>query len=97
MATASVRIGISGWRYDGWRGVFYPKKLAQSCELEFASREVQTIEINGSHYSLQSVKSYRAWHEATPDDFLFSVKAPRYLHTCCAFATRTRPSLWRIS
>jgi uncharacterized protein YecE (DUF72 family) len=89
MATASVRIGISGWRYDGWRGVFYPKKLAQSCELEFASREVQTIEINGSHYSLQSVKSYRAWHEATPDDFLFSVKGPRYLTHMLRFRGET--------
>ena len=59
-----IRIGISGWRYAGWRGVFYPKKLAQARELEFASRAVQTVEINGSHYSLQSVASYRAWHDA---------------------------------
>lgn len=59
--------------------MFYPQKLAETRELEFALREVQTIEINGSHYSLQSVKSYRAWHDATPDDFLFSVKGPRYL------------------
>ena len=75
----SVRIGISGWRYEGWRGVFYPKGLAQRRELEFASRQVQTVEINGSHYSLQTVESYRAWHAATPGDFLFSVKGPRYL------------------
>jgi uncharacterized protein YecE (DUF72 family) len=79
MVRAQVRIGISGWRYDGWRGVFYPEELAQARELDFASREVRTIEINGSHYSLQSVKSYRAWHDATPDDFLFSVKGPHYL------------------
>jgi uncharacterized protein YecE (DUF72 family) len=77
--TGRIRIGISGWRYEGWRGVFYPKKLAQARELEFASRAVQTVEINGSHYSLQSVKSYRAWHDATPADFVFSVKGPRYL------------------
>jgi uncharacterized protein YecE (DUF72 family) len=74
-----VRIGISGWRYEGWRGVFYPKGLAQRRELEFASRQVQTIEINGSHYSLQTIESYRAWHAATPEAFMFSVKGPRYL------------------
>lgn len=72
-------IGISGWRYAGWRGVFYPRGLAQSRELEFASRTVRSIEINGSHYSLQSPSSYRAWHDATPKDFVFSVKAPRFL------------------
>src|SRR5688500_10118813 len=72
-------IGISGWRYAGWRGVFYPPDLAQARELEFASRAVQSIEINGSHYSLQTPASYRAWHEATPKGFVFSVKGPRYL------------------
>lgn len=75
----TIRIGISGWRYEGWRGVFYPKGLAQRRELEFASRAVSTIEINGSHYSLQTLDSWRAWHHATPDDFVFSVKGPRYL------------------
>ena len=62
----TIRIGISGWRYEGWRGVFYPKGLAQARELEFASRQVQTIEINGSHYSLQTLQSYRDWYDATP-------------------------------
>ncbi|TPQ36693.1 DUF72 domain-containing protein [Cupriavidus pinatubonensis] len=75
----TVRIGISGWRYEGWRGVFYPKGLAQRRELEYASRQVESIEINGSHYSLQSIKSWRAWHDAVPDDFVFAVKGPRYL------------------
>jgi uncharacterized protein YecE (DUF72 family) len=84
-----TRIGISGWRYDGWRGVFYPPKLAQARELEFASRAVQTIEINGSHYSLQSVASYRAWHDATPADFVFSVKGPRYLTHMLRFRDET--------
>ncbi|SOZ97628.1 conserved hypothetical protein, DUF72 [Cupriavidus taiwanensis] len=74
-----IRIGISGWRYAGWRGVFYPEGLAQRRELEYASRAVETIEINGSHYALQTPKSYRAWHEATPPGFVFSVKGPRYL------------------
>lgn len=75
----TIRIGISGWRYEGWRGVFYPPGLAQSRELAFASRAVETIEINGTHYSLQSIDSFRAWHDATPDGFVFSVKGPRYL------------------
>lgn len=76
---ARILIGISGWRYAGWRGVFYPAKLKQAQELEFASREVHTIEINGSHYSLQSPQSYARWYEATPKGFIFSVKGPRYL------------------
>lgn len=84
-----IRIGISGWRYEGWRGVFYPPKLAQTRELEFASRAVQTVEISGSHYSLQSVASYRAWHDATPADFIFSVKGPRYLTHMLRFRDET--------
>ncbi|WP_438391239.1 DUF72 domain-containing protein [Caballeronia sp. DA-9] len=75
----ATRIGISGWRYAGWRGVFYPKDLKQARELEFASRIVETIEINGSHYSLQTLASYKTWHAATPAHFVFSVKGPRYL------------------
>lgn len=76
---AETRIGISGWRYAPWRGVFYPKKLAQRLELHYASRELNTIEINGSFYSLQRPESYQAWHEETPDDFVFSVKGNRYI------------------
>lgn len=74
-----IRIGISGWRYDGWRGVIYPKGLAQRREPEFASHAVDSIEINGSHYALQTLRSYRAWYEATPAYFVFSVKGSRYL------------------
>jgi uncharacterized protein YecE (DUF72 family) len=76
---SSIRIGISGWRYEPWRKVFYPGDLAQHRELEFASRAFPTIEINGSFYSLQLPSSYRAWREATPDRFVFSVKGPRYI------------------
>jgi len=74
-----VRIGISGWRYAGWRGEFYPAGLKQADELAFAARAVQTVEINGSHYSLQSPDSFQAWHDAVPADFVFAVKGPRYL------------------
>jgi uncharacterized protein YecE (DUF72 family) len=74
-----VRIGISGWRYAPWRGVFYPKDLVQKRELEFASRRFDTIEINGSFYSLQLPESWKRWHDETPDDFVFAVKGPRYI------------------
>jgi uncharacterized protein YecE (DUF72 family) len=74
-----IRIGISGWRYPGWRTKFYPAKLPQKRELEFASRQLNSVEINGSFYSLQSPESYLAWYEATPQDFVFSVKAGRFI------------------
>jgi uncharacterized protein YecE (DUF72 family) len=77
---ASIRIGISGWRYAPWRGgKFYPEKLPQKRELEYASRQISSIEINASFYSLQRPESYRAWYQATPKDFVFSVKASRFL------------------
>lgn len=74
-----IRIGISGWRYKGWRGVFYPPKLAQRRELEFASRIFNTIEINGTFYSLQHHTSFQRWEQETPDDFLFSIKGSRFI------------------
>jgi uncharacterized protein YecE (DUF72 family) len=74
-----VRIGISGWRYGPWRGTFYPEDLPQKRELEYASRQVNSIEVNGSFYSLQTPGSYRAWYDATPADFVFSVKGGRYI------------------
>lgn len=74
-----LRIGISGWTYPPWRGVFFPKKWPQKRELEYASRQVNSIEINGSFYSLQRPTSYGAWYEATPDDFVFSVKGGRFI------------------
>lgn len=74
-----TRIGISGWVYPPWRGVFYPKGLAQKRELEYAARTFNSIEINGSFYSLQRPQSYQAWHDATPDDFVFAVKGGRFI------------------
>jgi uncharacterized protein YecE (DUF72 family) len=76
---SAVRIGISGWNYAGWCGVFYPKGLPQRRELEFASRAFNSIEINGSFYSLQRPASYRCWYEKTPENFLFSVKGGRFI------------------
>ena len=74
-----MRIGISGWRYAGWRGKFYPKDLPQRRELEFAASKFNSIEINGSFYSLQLPSSYRRWFSETPDDFMFAVKGARYI------------------
>jgi uncharacterized protein YecE (DUF72 family) len=79
VAKTSIRIGISGWRYVGWRGKFYPKDLAQRRELEFASRAFNSIEINGSFYSLQLPSSYERWRRETPAGFLFAVKGPRFI------------------
>jgi uncharacterized protein YecE (DUF72 family) len=76
---AAIRIGISGWRYKPWRGDFYPEGLKQKNELSFASRAVSSIEINGSFYALQRPESYADWYAQTPDDFVFSVKAPRFI------------------
>ncbi|WP_116134805.1 DUF72 domain-containing protein [Trinickia diaoshuihuensis] len=90
----TILIGISGWRYAGWRGVFYPKGLSQARELAYASRAVDTIEINGSHYSLQTIGSYRSWYEATPEHFVFSVKGPRYLTHMLRFRDESaRPAI----
>jgi uncharacterized protein YecE (DUF72 family) len=75
----SVRIGISGWTYPPWRGVFYPVDLPQKRELSYGSRVFRTIEINGTFYSLQTPKSFLRWREETPDDFVFSVKATQYI------------------
>lgn len=74
-----IEIGISGWTYDGWRGTFYPQELSHKHELEYASRELPTIEINGTFYALQRPKSYQQWYNLTPAGFIFSVKANRYI------------------
>ncbi|HTI87981.1 MAG TPA: DUF72 domain-containing protein [Alphaproteobacteria bacterium] len=75
----AIRIGISGWRYKPWRGAFYPEDLPQKDELRFASRQLPTIEINGTFYSLQRPSSFAHWAEETPDGFMFAVKGPRYI------------------
>jgi len=74
-----VRIGISGRSYGGWRGTFYPRGMRQSDELSYASRQVDTIEINGTHYSLQRPDSFVRWYEDTPENFIFAVKGSRYI------------------
>jgi uncharacterized protein YecE (DUF72 family) len=74
-----IRVGISGWRFDGWRGGFYPDDLPQRRELEFASRHLNSIELNGTFYSTQKPHSFQAWRKETPDDFVFAVKGSQFI------------------
>ncbi len=74
-----LRIGISGWNYKGWRGVFYPPGHPQKKELEFAARTFHTIEINGTFYSLQRPSSFPKWYQETPPDFVFALKGARFI------------------
>jgi uncharacterized protein YecE (DUF72 family) len=74
-----IRIGVSGWRYAPWRGNFYPEKLAQARELEYAARIFSSIELNGSFYSLQRPSSYARWAQQTPPGFVFAIKGSRYI------------------
>lgn len=73
-----IRVGIGGWTFEPWRGVFYPEGLTQKKELEFASRALTSIEINGTYYSTFKPESWRNWHDATPEGFVFAVKASRF-------------------
>jgi uncharacterized protein YecE (DUF72 family) len=77
-ATGAIRIGIGGWTYEPWRGTFYPGKLPQKRELEYASRQLTSIEINGTFYGSQKPDTFAKWRDETPDGFVFSVKAPRF-------------------
>ena len=74
----NIRVGIGGWVYPPWRGVFYPPGLTHARELAHASRQVTAIEINGTFYGAQKPASFRRWHDETPEDFIFSVKGPRF-------------------
>jgi len=75
----NVRIGISGWTYPPWRGVFYPKGLPHKRELEYAAQQFCSIEINGTFYGMQQPDAFAAWAAQVPDDFVFAVKAPRFI------------------
>ena len=74
----AVRVGIGGWTFEPWRGVFYPEGLSQKRELEFASRQLTSIEINGTYYSSFKPETWSKWRAETPDGFVFAVKASRY-------------------
>ncbi len=77
-AAAKIRIGVGGWTYEPWRGTFYPEGLPQKQELEHASRHLTSIEINGTYYGSQKPATYAKWRDETPEDFVFSLKAPRF-------------------
>lgn len=79
MSSTAIRVGIGGWVFPPWRGAFYPPGLTQARELSHASRQVTAIEINGTFYGSQKPASFRRWHDETPDDFVFSLKGPRFV------------------
>ena len=74
----SIRVGVGGWTYEPWRKTFYPKGLSQKKELEYASRQLTAIEINGTYYSTQKPAVFAKWRDETPEGFVFSVKASRF-------------------
>jgi uncharacterized protein YecE (DUF72 family) len=74
-----IFVGVGGWNFAPWRGSFYPKGLTQARELEYASGQLTAIEINSTFYGLQKPATFKKWHDATPDGFMFSVKAPRFV------------------
>lgn len=90
-----IYIGIGGWNFAPWRGSFYPKGLKQSEELHYASRKLTSIEINSTFYGLQKPATFQKWHDETPDDFVFSLKAPRFVMHRKDLAT-AKPSLERF-
>lgn len=75
---SKIHIGIGGWTFEPWRGSFYPEGLAQKRELEYASSQLTSIEVNGTYYGSQKPESFQKWHDETPNGFVFSLKAPRY-------------------
>jgi uncharacterized protein YecE (DUF72 family) len=77
-AVNNIRIGVGGWTYPPWRGVFYPEGLPQARELEFASRALTAIEVNGTFYGSQKPSSFRRWADEVPEDFVFTLKGPRF-------------------
>ncbi len=76
--TGRIRVGVGGWVFEPWRGSFYPGGLPQKRELEYMSRHLTSIEINGTYYGSQKPESFRRWRDETPDDFVFAVKGPRF-------------------
>lgn len=79
MNAGTIRIGISGWTYARWRGVFYPKDLPHRRELAYAARQFSSVEVNGTFYGLQRPESFGRWRDETPDDFVFAIKGSRYI------------------
>ena len=79
MKAGKIFVGVGGWNFAPWRGSFYPKGVTQAQELHYASRQLSSIEINSTFYGLQKAATFQKWHDETPDTFVFSVKAPRFV------------------
>ena len=78
MAEKRIRVGIGGWDFEPWRATFYPKEVSKKRQLEYASRQLTSIEVNGTFYSTFKPETFANWHAQTPDGFMFAVKASRY-------------------
>lgn len=78
MTSGDIRIGIGGWTYEPWRGVFFPEKWPIKRELEYAAGKLTAIEVNGTYYSSQKPATFAAWAKAVPEGFVFTLKASRY-------------------
>ena len=79
LTAKQIMIGTSGWMYKHWKGKFYPEDIAFSKFLDFYAQQFNTVEVNGTFYKLPETKTFQKWYEETPDNFLFSIKANRYL------------------
>ena len=78
MAAGRIYVGIGGWTYQPWRGVFYPEGLPHARELSYAAEHLTSIEVNGTFYRTQTPSTFRKWASEVPDGFVFSLKGPRY-------------------
>jgi len=92
-----IRVGVGGWTYEPWRGTFYPAGLKHADELNYASRHLTTIEINGTFYRSQSPDSFRKWRDATPESFVFSVKGHRAVVNSRKLAEASEPIDWFLN
>jgi uncharacterized protein YecE (DUF72 family) len=89
-----IRVGIGGWTFELWRGTFYPKGLPHARELQYASEHLTTIEINGTFYRTQTAATFAKWAKEAPDNFVFSVKGPRYAVNRRVLAEAGDPIKW---
>jgi len=90
-AAGAIHVGVGGWVYEPWRETFYPADLPKAQELEYLSRRVTAIEINATYYRTQSSASFAKWRDATPDGFMFAVKANRFATNRKALAEAGEP------
>lgn len=95
MAAGRIFVGVGGWSFAPWRGLFYPPGLAQRRELAWMAEQLSAVEINSTFYGMQKPATYQRWHDETPDDFVFTVKGPRFASNRSDLAT-AGPSIQRF-